>query len=205
MVVPTGAKSAQFFLCVSPRGYIPCQSPRAPGRALPPEALHHRPVVGAAGAGAGTAPCRVLETLGLCFKFQGHELFPGKKNGQIKQKANNTHEGGGFDWGFGLDFNRVPRSWARNPPLQGTVARGADGRSRSGCRGDTVDRKLWLRSLWVCACLWEGPVSGVTQQPLSWHCEPLGVTPDSDHPLPGLGKFSVLPAAILIRLSPTPR
>lgn len=99
MVVPTGAKSARLFLCVRPQGRegASFQSPRAPGRALPPApALRHSLMVGAAGAGAGTALCRVLETLGLCFKFQGHELFPGK-NGQIKQKTNNTHEGGGFD------------------------------------------------------------------------------------------------------------
>lgn len=100
--IPTGAKSAQLFLCVSPQGSRGgkehrSRAPRAPGRALPPApALRHSLMVGAAGAGAGTALCRVLEALGLCFKFQGHELFPGK-NGQIKQKTNNTHEGGGFD------------------------------------------------------------------------------------------------------------
>lgn len=97
-VVSTGAKSAQFFPTgIQEREGASLQSPRAPGRALPPApALRHSLMVGAAGAGAGTALCRVLESLGLCFKFQGHELFPGK-NGQIKQKTNNTHEGGGFD------------------------------------------------------------------------------------------------------------
>uniref|UniRef100_A0A803W3T2 Insulin like growth factor binding protein 4 n=1 Tax=Ficedula albicollis TaxID=59894 RepID=A0A803W3T2_FICAL len=40
------------------------RSPRAPGRALlPAPALRHSLMVGAAGAGAGTALCRVLETL----------------------------------------------------------------------------------------------------------------------------------------------
>lgn len=191
--------------CVSPQGYRggkehPCQSPRAPGGALPPApALRHSLTVCATGAGAGTALCRVLETLGLCFKFQGHELFPGK-NGQIKQKANNTHEGGGFDWGFAVDFNRAPRSWARSPALQGPwqeVPMGDQGQDAVGiqragsCASDPS------------ACVWEEPVPGVTQQPLSWCCEPLGVTPNSDHPLPSLGRFSLLPAAILICLSPT--
>lgn len=125
-----------------------------------------------------------------------------EKNGQIKQKANNTHEGGGFDWGFALDFNRAPRSWARSPALQGPWQEVPVG---------DQDRDA-VRIQWAGSCgynpsahLWERPVPGVTQQPLCWHCEPLGVILDSDHPLPGLGRFSLMPAAALIHLNPTPR
>lgn len=205
-VVPTGAKPAQLFLCVSPQGYREGKEHPLPEPPTPGGLCHQRPHCATASwlvpPGLALAPlCAGSWRLWVCVSnFKGMRYFL-EKNGQIKQKANNTHEGGGFDWGFALDFNQAPRSWARSPALQGPVARGADGRSGLGCCGDTVGRKLRLRPL----CLPVGrSVPGVTQQPLSWHCEPLGVTPDSDHPLPGMGRFSLLPAAILIHLSPTP-
>lgn len=68
-------------LCVSPRR---CRGrPGREGALLPAPALCHGPVVGT--TGAGIALRRVLETLGLCFKFQGHEPFPGK----VKKKRTN--------------------------------------------------------------------------------------------------------------------
>lgn len=184
---------------VSPQGYrdgrsIPCQSLRAPGGALSPApALRHCLMVGAAGTGAGTALCGVLETLRLCFKFQGHELFPGKKKKMdrlSKKQITPTREGaliGASLWTLA------------GPP--GAGPGGADGRSGPGCRGDPAATKLRLRPL----CLPVGRAGArCHQQPLSCCSELLGVTPDSAHPLPALGRFSLLPTAILIRLSPTP-
>lgn len=135
MVVPTGAKSpARLFLARLPEEVQgeAASLPKPPARLCrrcPPCATAPWLVpLGLACASVGIALRGVLETLGLCFKFQGHEPFPGK-NGQIKQKANNTNEGEGFDRGFAVNFNQAAGSRSRSPSLRGSL--------RVGCRWET--------------------------------------------------------------------
>lgn len=120
MVVPREAKSARLFLLSPPRDTG--TEGASPARVSEPPAglCHQRPRCATASwlvpPGLELAPL-FAGSWRLCVcvsNFKGMSYFlEKKKNGQIKQKANNTHEGGGFDWGFAVDFSRAPRSWAR--------------------------------------------------------------------------------------------